>query len=564
VKIIEKYARFLSKYPYVILAIMIVLTGFLANYAKQVQTKSMTYKNMMPKNIEVVNTLYKLGDEFGISSSNVIIVVKDKNVLSPADLRYQYTLGKKLESVPGVLYVDDIAFKMAEANNGSLPTNQGDINYVLSKGITMNVNPPNVYNVLQKMENETEKMEKGNQKIGENLENLSASLGNLSLMLKGLGIMMESMGNEMANGEKISPEKFDSLLNAVTMVNESIYYSPLPVMEKIQLIYALNGIKAGISGLISGLEYSEKNTIALGNMLKSTGIMLESIGNGLSKMAYGMNEMSSAVKMMNEGYSGLEKGFSAVKMLLSKFYGVKNEKPKKVEIDITTGLVNDEKTVALIRLRTADMSEDQRTELIKEIKNVIANTPAPPTANVGLTGSEAIYMEMREQVKPIMQKTSMISFIGILITVCLLFYSIRHGLLSLTGILFGVIWVYGIFGLFHISMSPQTSGALSMIMGVGIDFGIQVVNRFRQEAREKDLEKSMEIAVSKTFFPMLITTLSALIGFRAMSLGRVTVLKALGNMMSLGILTCFIAAITVVPSTTLLVDKAWEKIKTKI
>jgi len=564
VKIIEKYARFLSKYPYVVLAIMLVLTGFLANYAKQVQTKSMTYKNMMPKNIEVVNTLYKLGDEFGISSSNVIIVVKDKNVLSPADLRYQYILGKKLENVPGVLYVDDVAFKIAEANNGSLPTNQGDIDYVLSKGITMKVNPPNVYAILQGMENGTAKMKTGNEKIEKGMENISMSLGNLSVMLKSLGIMMESMGNEMINGEKINPEKFNSLLNAITMVNESIYYSPLPFQEKIQLLYALNGIKTGVSGLITGLEYSQEKTIALGNMLKSTGLMLESIGEGLSKMALGMKKMSNAMRMMNKGYSGLEKGFNGVKTLLSQFYGVKNVKPKTVKIPITEGLVNSEKNIALIRLRTADMSEDQRTELIREIKNVIANTPAPSTANVGLTGSEAIYMEMREQVKPIMQKTSMISFIGILITVCLLFYSIRHGLLSLTGILFGVIWVYGIFGLFHIAMSPQTSGALSMIMGVGIDFGIQVVNRFRQEAREKDLEKSMEIAVSKTFFPMLITTLSALIGFRAMSLGRVTVLKALGNMMSLGILTCFIAAITVVPSTTLLVDKAWEKIKTRI
>ncbi len=543
---------------------MLLLTGFLANYAKQVQTKSMTYKNMMPKNIDVVNALYKLGDEFGISSSNVMIVIKDKNVLSPADLRYQYILGKKLENIPGVLYVDDVSFKMAKANNGTLPSNEGDINNILKRGIEINTNPPNVYTILQNIENGTMKMEAGNQKIGKGLENISMNLENLSVMLKGLGIMMENMGNEMMNGQKINPERFESLMNAITMVNESIYYSSLPLQEKIQLIYALNGIKAGISGLISGLEYTQQNTIALSTMLRSTGIMLESVGKGLSKMALGIDKIYSALAMMNKGYFGLEKGIYVVKSLLSDFYGVKNTKSKTVKIPITEGLVNDEKNVVLIRLRTTDMSEDQRTELIKEIKNVIENTPTPPTANVGLTGSEAIYMEMREDVKPIMKKTSMISFIGILITVCLLFYSIRHGLLSLTGILFGVIWVYGIFGLFHIAMSPQTSGALSMIMGVGIDFGIQVVNRFRQEAREKDLEKSMEIAVSKTFFPMLITTLSALIGFRAMSLGRVTVLKALGNMMSLGILTCFIAAITVVPSTTLLVDKAWDKLKTKI
>ena len=45
-----------------------------------------------------------------------------------------------------------------------------------------------------------------------------------------------------------------------------------------------------------------------------------------------------------------------------------------------------------------------------------------------------------------------------------------------------------------------------------------------------------------------ITTLAALIGFRAMSLGQLTLLADLGNMMSYGVLFCFIAAITVIPS----------------
>jgi len=99
-----------------------------------------------------------------------------------------------------------------------------------------------------------------------------------------------------------------------------------------------------------------------------------------------------------------------------------------------------------------------------------------------------------------------------------------------------------------------------MIMGIGIDFGIQVVNRFRQERKKHGIEKAMEITLSSVFIPMLITTLAALIGFRAMSLGKLTLLGDLGNMMSLGVLFCFIAAISVVPSALVISEKLKKRL----
>ncbi|TAN39045.1 MAG: hypothetical protein EPN24_05590, partial [Candidatus Methanoperedens sp.] len=50
------------------------------------------------------------------------------------------------------------------------------------------------------------------------------------------------------------------------------------------------------------------------------------------------------------------------------------------------------------------------------------------------------------------------------------------------------------------------------------------------------------------------TTLAALIGFQAMSLGRLTFLADMGTMMSYGVAACMVAAITVVPAIILTVD----------
>ena len=217
--------------------------------------------------------------------------------------------------------------------------------------------------------------------------------------------------------------------------------------------------------------------------------------------------------------------------------------------------VSDDYGASIIRISLAEMSEEKREEFVDELENIIEETEKPGGLKLGLTGEPVIARELRKQVLPTMQKTSILSLISIFIIVCILFLSLRYGIISLLAIGFGVIWVYGTLGLLGMPINPTMSGGMSMIMGIGIDFGIQVVNRFRQERKKHGIEKAMEITLSNVFTPMLVTTLAALIGFRAMSLGKLTLLGDLGNMMSLGVLFCFIAAITVIPSTLIISER---------
>jgi predicted RND superfamily exporter protein len=115
-------------------------------------------------------------------------------------------------------------------------------------------------------------------------------------------------------------------------------------------------------------------------------------------------------------------------------------------------------------------------------------------------------------------------------------------------------------------MSSQTSGVISMIMGIGIDFGIQLVTRYRLELKNLPALKdrhpqlqlghkdAMAVTLNNVITPMLTTTLAALIGFQAMSLGRLTFLGDMGTMMSYGVAASMIAAITIVPAIILIID----------
>jgi len=213
--------------------------------------------------------------------------------------------------------------------------------------------------------------------------------------------------------------------------------------------------------------------------------------------------------------------------------------------------------MALIKLDFMPSMDEEG--VFMDLEQVLESTPAPPGLETGLNGEFAIGTAIRRNMQNDMSRTSMASLFGILCVIIILFRSIRYGLTSLSAIIFGVSWSFGLMGLMGMTISNMTSGASSMIMGIGIDFGIQVTSRFRIELKEKGLSKAMAETVKVVSVPMGTTTLAALIGFRAMSMGELKVLSDIGTMMSYGTLACMIAALTVVPVALVWGEKIFGK-----
>jgi predicted RND superfamily exporter protein len=64
---------------------------------------------------------------------------------------------------------------------------------------------------------------------------------------------------------------------------------------------------------------------------------------------------------------------------------------------------------------------------------------------------------------------------------------------------------------------------------------------------------------------MVTTVIAAIVGFQALKFGRLTFMAGMGTMVSIGLVSCMVAAMTVVP-VALVLGKGtmWERIKEKI
>ncbi len=208
--------------------------------------------------------------------------------------------------------------------------------------------------------------------------------------------------------------------------------------------------------------------------------------------------------------------------------------------------VSPDYSMALVRIQLTDSFDEDR--LNRQLTGIVEGTPKPSGVTAQVSGSVIIGSSIKAQIAPDMAKTGTYSLMGVITLVLITFgLSVRHSFTSLLAIIMGGMWSFGLMGLMGMSITSQTSAGLSMILGIGIDFGIQVVNRFRIEARRIPVRQAMINTLGTVIVPMSTTTLAALIGFRAMSLGELTMLRDLATMMSFGVMCCMAAALTVVP-----------------
>ncbi len=263
-----------------------------------------------------------------------------------------------------------------------------------------------------------------------------------------------------------------------------------------------------------------------------------------AKLVYGVVGAESAADVV-KGVNGgrIPPSLRSVKSLL-EHNEMANQK--------ISNYISDDYSLTVVRLNL--LEDIDAEEVVEELREVI-NVDKPKGVSVEISGDPVIEVTMQELAEETMGMTSFVSFALIILILIILFASIKYGLIPLLTIVFGLTWAIGTLVLAGFEITPQTSGVMAMIMGIGIDFGIQVTKRFRYELQIRKKEEAMVNTLCNVFYPMCITTLAAVIGFKCLALGKLPVMSDMGTMMATGVVFCMVAALTVVPAILVLFER---------
>ncbi|MCU1361547.1 MAG: hypothetical protein JWN99_2836, partial [Ilumatobacteraceae bacterium] len=134
----------------------------------------------------------------------------------------------------------------------------------------------------------------------------------------------------------------------------------------------------------------------------------------------------------------------------------------------------------------------------------------------------------------------------VMIVILTIAFRVRWRLLPLLGMAVGVAWGFGLFGFTGGSLSLVTIAGFPILIGLGIEFAIQVQNRLEEErlvaAREPGHDPFEETSFQMGP-PLLTATIAAVIAFVTMRISRVPMVQDFGLLLAIGIVALLIAGI---------------------
>jgi hopanoid biosynthesis associated RND transporter like protein HpnN len=168
-----------------------------------------------------------------------------------------------------------------------------------------------------------------------------------------------------------------------------------------------------------------------------------------------------------------------------------------------------------------------------------------------VTGTPVQLLEYETLLKNSYIQAAFYSLIAIIIMVFLHFRNLGAVMLALLPVAIGTIWMVGMMGWRDIPFNPANIMTLPLVIGIGVTNGIHILNRFAEEQNPGILAKSTGKAV-------LVSALTAIAGFGSLIPAKHQGIASLGAVMSVGIATCMLAALTILPALlTLLIRKGW-------
>jgi len=210
---------------------------------------------------------------------------------------------------------------------------------------------------------------------------------------------------------------------------------------------------------------------------------------------------------------------------------------------------------SMIILNLESDSGDSRA-IMKEVFDKLDGAPVPDGIEVIPTGSPAMGDLMGKLMGKSQAYTTGLGLIGVLIVLFLYFRRPLSATMPLIPILISVVWTGGAMGLFGIPLDMATAGMGSLLLGMGIDYGIHLMHRYEEERKNgKNIGDAIEIAVVSTGSAVFATTATTIAGFTALTFAPLPMMANLGKVCALGIFFCMVAVMTLLPALLIIEEK---------
>lgn len=209
---------------------------------------------------------------------------------------------------------------------------------------------------------------------------------------------------------------------------------------------------------------------------------------------------------------------------------------------------------------------DKVRALTDLINDKIESLGQPAGISTVVTGTPQLQVTIVDILKEDAMFTIALGSFLILILLFVIRRSLLKSLLIFIPLSVGLVWTLGTMGWLGIKLSIATVGIGAMILGLGVEYGVFMLERYEEERNNKsNQKKALQVAVSSVGSAILGSGLTTMSGFLALTVSILPLLQKLGFTLALGIFFCLISAIVVMPPVIILEEKFlhWQTLRTE-
>ncbi|HJH27978.1 MAG TPA: hypothetical protein C5S37_14730 [Methanophagales archaeon] len=228
---------------------------------------------------------------------------------------------------------------------------------------------------------------------------------------------------------------------------------------------------------------------------------------------------------------------------------IEGVKKKLASVPGSESFFNDDFSIMLVYASPiAGLSEKKVKEATDMMQNNADAITKPAGVEYKITGMAPLIIELLRLMREDMVFTTLVAAAIIFVLLTLLERSFTKGFLVFLPLIFAITWTFGTMGFLGIPISISTVMIGSVIIGLGVEYGIFMVSRYYEERSHGNTTRdALRIAVTNigaSTFGSAATTTAA---FFALTLSVMPMIQHLGQTLALGIIFCWVAAAVVNP-----------------
>jgi hydrophobe/amphiphile efflux-3 (HAE3) family protein len=163
-------------------------------------------------------------------------------------------------------------------------------------------------------------------------------------------------------------------------------------------------------------------------------------------------------------------------------------------------------------------------------------------ATVTTTGAPVLLKDINDYLTGGMLTLGAIA-VAIMVLILLLLFGVRWRLLPLGVILLGVVWAFGLAGYLGIPLTIVTIAGLPVMLGVGIDYAIQMHARDEEEVIIDRAAHPIQETARNLGPALLVVTFDAVFAFAALRFSKVPMIRQFGLLLAVGIVVICVTSI---------------------